>query len=178
VNRRPAAIAVPVAVGWTAAAWTATPAANSVSVVLALIAAVAVVVAGWWHRAATVAGCLIVGAAAAGRIGAPHGAQPINGGVDSAVDIAVTAALLTGYLVLADQPTLTRPPAARVGAVAAAIAVTVAASYLQGPAWYVLVGLAAGGAAYLLAAGVVRGVIAAGSPRRDGLTAPPASGAS
>src|SRR5207247_230965 len=78
-----------------------------------------------WRPAATAAGCLVVGAVAAGDLTAPGGLDPIG--------LALAAALLTTYLVLVDAgrdrwlvPTAT---------VAVAIAATVLATHLPARAW-------------------------------------------
>jgi hypothetical protein len=126
---------VAAALGLTAAA----VAAGAEAGLLVLPAAVAVLAAIRWPAAATAAGGLLVAAVAVEPVGP--------------VAAAVTAAILTGYLLIVDaghpRPGLV-PSLVGVAAIAATVLATVLATGLPHPPWMAPLGMAAAATATLL----------------------------
>jgi hypothetical protein len=133
-------------VGLAAASWVGLPAAGG-GRIIAAAAAIAVLVGVLWRPAATIAGCLLVTAVA---VQAPRDFNPVS--------VALTAALLTLYLVLVDDAP-TRLAGFVVPAATAVVAITAlaAATGLPAPAWAAPVGMAGAAAAMIMAVLILGG---------------------
>jgi hypothetical protein len=133
-------------VGLAAASWVGLP-ADGGGRIIAVVAATAVLVGVLWRQAATIAGCLLVTAVA---VDAPGRFTPVG--------VALTAALLTLYLVLVDAGPV-RLAGFLVPAATAVVAITAlaAATGLPAPAWAAPVGMASAAAAVIVVVHVLRG---------------------